>query len=582
MRKEFAWRSISLASLFAIIGILVIVQMARIQVSAEAADFRENTRRYEGWIKTIYPARGEIYDRNGKLFAGNQSVYEVGVTLEYVENAQNIASILSAVIPELDYIDTLNAINNADEDQIYLSLIDYVSAEQVDELKRIQDDIESENTQESLAGLNFREHLSRSYPEEAIAANVIGFVNRAGRGYFGIEEKYNDLLAGSPVQVWVPADPNRVEEIPRVPDGTTLILTLDRELQAATERILDQSLYNYGAQAGTIIVMDPQNGEILAMASTPRLNLVNYSEYSQVFDSASEYNRAINMPYEPGSVFKILTMAAALDMGVVTPQTSYTDTGGYPIGGTIIRNWDRQAWGIQDMTGCLQHSLNVCLAWVADQMGTDNFYEYMSHFGIGHPTGIDLSGEAGGRLKIPGDADWYPVDLATNAFGQGVTATPIQMMMAASAIANEGIMVTPHLLYGMVRDGKQYDFPPQDAGNPISKETALTLSEMLANSLLADESSALISGYRIAGKTGTAQIPTEYGWYSDDQTNTSFIGWGPIDAPQFMIYVWLEKPSTSIWASKTAAPVFAEVAGESVRLLNIPPDYIRQQHIVGQ
>ncbi len=217
MRKEFAWRSISLASLFAIIGILVIVQMARIQVSAEAADFRENTRRYEGWIKTIYPARGEIYDRNGKLFAGNQSVYEVGVTLEYVENAQNIASILSAVIPELDYIDTLNAINNADEDQIYLSLIDYVSAEQVDELKRIQDDIENENTQESLAGLSFREHLSRSYPEEAIAANVIGFVNRAGRGYFGIEEKYNDLLAGSPVQVWVPADPNRVEEIPRVP-----------------------------------------------------------------------------------------------------------------------------------------------------------------------------------------------------------------------------------------------------------------------------------------------------------------------------------------------------------------------------
>jgi cell division protein FtsI (penicillin-binding protein 3) len=215
-------------------------------------------------------------------------------------------------------------------------------------------------------------------------------------------------------------------------------------------------------------------------------------------------------------------------------------------------------------------------------MGPDNFYGYMAKFGFGHPTGIDLSGEAGGRLKIPGDADWYPVDLATNSFGQGITATPIQMMMATSAVANSGVMVTPHLLYGMVRDGKQYDFPPQNAGNPISKETAQTLSEMLANSLALEESEALVPNYRLAGKTGTAQIPTEYGWYASEETNTSFIGWGPVDDPQFMIYVWLEKPTTSIWASKTAAPVFAEVAEETIRLLDIPPDYIRQQYASGQ
>jgi len=288
------------------------------------------------------------------------------------------------------------------------------------------------------------------------------------------------------------------------------------------------------------------------------------------------------MPYEPGSIFKILTMAAALDTGTVTPQTTYIDMGYFSIGGTIIRNWDQGAWGLQDMTGCLQHSLNVCLAWIASEMGTDKFYEYMSSFGIGHPTGIDLSGEAGGRLKIPGDGDWYPVDLATNSFGQGVTTTPIQMLMATSAIANDGKMVTPHILYGMVRNGKQYDFPPQDAGSPISKGTARTLSEMLANSLVGEGSDAILPGYRLAGKTGTAQIPTEYGWYSDDETNASFIGWGPVDDPQFMIYVWLEKPTTSIWASETAAPVFAEVAKESVMLLNIPPDHIRQQYAAGQ
>ncbi len=586
MRKEFVWRSLSLAGIFAIIGVSIIVQMARIQTSTEAAAFREEVNRYKGWTENIYPARGEIYDRNGNLLAGNRSVYEIGVTLNDVENAQSIASILSTVL-DLDYVNILASINNASEEQVYLSLVDYVSAEEVAELRRIQDDIKKErgDSQESyddLSGLSFRVHLARSYPEDEIASNVIGFVNRSGRGYFGVEEKYNDLLAGVPVEVWIPADPNRVEEIPQVPDGTTLILTLDRELQAKIEEILDESLYNYGAKAGAIVVMDPQNGEILAMASTPRLDLSHYSQYDQVFDNASEYNRAINMPYEPGSVMKILTMAAALEMGVVTPQTGYTDTGAFPVGGAIIRNWNQESWGYQDMTSCLRNSLNICLAWIAVEMGPENFYEYMSDFGIGHPTGIDLSGEAGGRLKVPGDADWYPVDLATNSFGQGVTATPIQMMMAASSIANEGQMVTPHILYGMLRNGTQYDFPPQNAGSPISKETASVLSEMLANSIAGEDSEATIPGYRLAGKTGTAQIPTEYGYYSPDETNASFIGWGPVDDPQFMIYVWLEKPTTSTWASKTAAPVFALVAKESIRVLNIPPDIIRMQYAAEQ
>ncbi len=582
MRKEFAWRSLSLASLFTLISLVIVVQMVRVQISTDVADFRTASKRYEGWVKTIYPARGEIYDRNGKLLAGNQSVYEIGVTLAHVENPHSIAEILAAVT-ELEYVDVINAINNAGEEQIYLSLIDYVPVAQMEELLRIKAEIEEdENTKDSLVGLNFREHLSRSYPERSIAANVIGFVNRSGRGYFGIEEKYNDLLAGAPVQVWIPADPNRVEEVPHVPDGTTLILTLDRELQAATEEILDESLYNYGAKSGAIIVMNPQTGEVLAMASTPRLNLDQYSLYNQVFNNVSEYNLAVTMPYEPGSVMKIVTMAAALDSGVVTPDTTYTDTGSYPVGGAIIKNWDDKAWGLQDMTGCLQHSLNICTSWIAVAMGPDSFYEYMSKFGIGHQTGIDLSGEASGRLKIPGDADWYPVDLATNSFGHGVTTTPIQLMMAATAIANKGTMITPRLLYGMVRDGQQYDFPPQEAGHPISPQTAVTLTNMLATAMEQEASLGLVSGYRLAGKTGTAQIPTEYGWYSTEETNTSFIGWGPVDDPQFMVYVWLEKPSASRWASEVAAPIFAKVAEESIRVLNIPPDAVRQQYAAGE
>jgi cell division protein FtsI/penicillin-binding protein 2 len=209
-------------------------------------------------------------------------------------------------------------------------------------------------------------------------------------------------------------------------------------------------------------------------------------------------------------------------------------------------------------------------------MGADTFYAYMNRFGFGHPTGVDLAGEAAGRLKVPGDSDWYPVDLATNAFGQGIAVTPMQMLMAVSAVANDGRMVVPHVLSAMVRDGRQYSVPAQYSGSPISPETAHTLTEMLAVSLEQESSSALVPGYRVAGKTGTAQIPGPYG-YEYGETNASFIGWGPVDDPQFMIYVWLERPSTSIWGSETAAPTFARVAQETILVLNIAPDSIRNE-----
>jgi cell division protein FtsI/penicillin-binding protein 2 len=307
------------------------------------------------------------------------------------------------------------------------------------------------------------------------------------------------------------------------------------------------------------------------------MDLNYFWNYTSIYENASEYNRAISSPYEPGSVIKIFTMAAALDTGLVNPSTTYLDKGEFQIGGSIIRNWDSQAWGQQDMLGCIQHSLNVCLAWLASQMGPQNFYGYMNRFGFGRLTGIDLAGEAAGRLKVPGDGDWYPIDLGTNSFGQGMTATPIQVMTAASAIANQGRMVTPHVLYAMLRDGHQFNVPPQYMGTPIKTETAGTLNEMLAVALESEASAALVPGYRIAGKTGTAQIPTPYGIYDYSQTNTSFIGWGPVDDPQFLIYVWLERPTTSIWGSETAAPVFSLAAQKTVILLDIPPDNVRYQ-----
>ena len=577
MRQQYAWRSLLLNGILACVAALVVLQMVRIQASAEADAFRNQKYNFEGEFKTYYPERGEIYDHNGHLLAGNQTVYEVGVDLNAIRDPHSIAMALSVNLGK-NYDEIYSEILNPPAGLSYLVLDNYASSEAVTYLKELKKELDAaDNPTPSLAGLEFSPRLERSYPEDALASNVLGFVNLEGRGYFGVEEKYNDLLAGNPVQIWVPSDPNRAVEIPRIPNGTSLILTIDRDLQDAVEEILDQSLYDYGAQHGTIIVMNPKNGEILAMASTPRMDLNNFQNYGVIYSNASEYNRAIGMPYEPGSVMKIFTMAAALDTGLVTPNTTYMDTGEIQIGGVTIKNWDEKAWGLQTMIGCLQHSLNVCLTWVATQLGPQNFYGYMNRFGFGSLTGLDMAGEAAGRLKVPGDADWYPVDLGTNSFGQGISATPIQILTGASAIANQGHMVTPHVLYAMLRDGHQFNVPSQYSGSPIKAETAATLNEMLAVSMENESSAALVPGYRVAGKTGTAQIPTALGFYDLSQTNTSFIGWGPVDDPQFMIYVWLERPTTSIWGSETAAPVFSEVAQKTVILLNIPPDAIRLQ-----
>lgn len=578
MRQQYVRRSQFLTVALGLIALAIVVQMTRIQNSPEAAIFRQQAENYAYEYRTFYPNRGEIYDRNGRLLAGQKTVYEIGVDLNTVTDPHAISFAVSNTL-DMDYDQIMSVLQSPPEGISYIVIADFVDANQalyLQELKRALDEEAPEGYSGGLTGLQFKSHPQRSYPENALGSNVLGFVNREGRGYFGVEEKYNDLLAGNPVQVLVPTDPNKAFEIPNVPDGTTLVLTINRDLQAAAEDILDTALGEYGAVDGVIAIMDPRTGEMLALATSRRMDLNQFWNYDVVYDNATDFNPVISKTYEPGSVIKILTMAAALDSNTVAPGTTYLDTGSILIGGVTIQNWDRNPWGVQNMIGCLQHSLNVCMVTIASQMGAGTFYGYMDAFGFGHLSGIDMAGEAPGRLKVPGDSDWYPVDLGTNAFGQGVAVTPIQMMAAVSAVANDGRMVIPHVLYAMVREGRQYNVPAQFGSSPISAQTADTLSEMLAISLEDESSQALVPGYRVAGKTGTAQIPVD-GIYDSTQTNASFIGWGPVDDPQFMIYVWLEKPTSSPWGAETAAPVFSEMAKKTVILMDIPPDSIRHQ-----
>ncbi len=583
------WRFNLPAVLFLLAGVLIIVQLVRLQYSPEKKQFVAQGEQYSRTLHIFYPPRGDVYDRFGRLLAGSTLVYEVGVQVDNIENPDSIAFALSkALLAHQEYNypgysdDILAVIHQAQlSDTSYAQLADFVTPDELSTLQkwaRSYADLPNVNYGEagrpSLDGLVYRPRLQRYYPENKLASNLLGFVNREGDGMFGVESEFNDLLAGAPQSVWMTLDPYQVTEIPQLKAGADIVLTIDREIQAAAEAALDDGIEQSGADGGVVLVMDPNTGEMLAMASTPRLNPNEFWDYAEVFTGNTPYNRAISQDYEPGSVFKVLTMAAALDAGAVTPETEFVDTGAIQVGGITIHNWDWGAWGPQNMEGCMAHSLNVCLTWIATQLKAGPFYQYMQDFGIGRTTGIDLAGEASGRLKLPGDTDWYEADLATNSFGQGVAVTPIQMVMAVSAIANgKGEMMAPHIMKSIVRDGYQYTPAAQVIGQPISAKTAQTLTEMLAGSLESESSDALVNGYRVAGKTGTAQIPTPKG-YTGDETNASFVGWGPVGNPRFLVYVWLEKPTSSPWGSVVAAPVFHELVNQLVLLMNIPPDEV--------
>jgi cell division protein FtsI/penicillin-binding protein 2 len=591
MKPPFYTRFVFVALVCALLGIAIIIQMVRINYTSYADDLMTKSIDYQGVHKLVYPARGTIYDRSGSILATNQIGYELGIDLKFVNDPESIAFAVTSLIDRLDYaqIYGLASIQSRGESENrYFVLTSYVSKEKIQELETLEESYalrreQNKTTKPNLSGLVWTPMQQRAYPEGNLAANVLGFYNYFSRetaqGVYGIEEAYNTLLSGRPQYIFMPNNPYLVEALPNIEPGASLVLTIDREIQKMLEDTLVEALEWSGAENGTIIVADPETGEILGMASTPFFNPNEYWTYQETFSGITPYNRAVGSAYEPGSVFKVITMAAALDSGVATPDSTYNDaTGVYWVADSWpIYNWNMGAWGEQTMIGCMQYSLNVCLAYIADELlQEDLFYQYLQAFGFGRSTGIDLAAEANYPLRLPENNQWVELDLATNSFGQGIAVTPIQMVTAISAVANEGNMMMPHIVKSVVDRGQQYDVSPQIINTPISAETAETLTEMLTFTLEEEASLALVEGYRLAGKTGTAEIPTE-GGYTSSLTNTSFVGWGPSDDPKFLVYVWLEKPTISKWGSEVAAPIFRNVVEKLVVLMRIPPDDIYQE-----
>lgn len=273
---------------------------------------------------------------------------------------------------------------------------------------------------------------------------------------------------------------------------------------------------------------------------------------------------------------KLVTMASALDSGTVTPQTTYNDTGTIVLGGHPIYNWDRSSRGTVDMTGLLANSLNVGAATIASWMGPDTFYNYFQRFGFGRPTGVDMLAETGGQLPLPGSSIWTEINIGTNAFGQGMATTPLQMISSVSAIANDGYLMQPYVVQEIRFPDEVMVHEPTILSRPITEETAHQVTAMAVIAVRTEVFGAQVEDYTVAGKTGTAEIP-EGGIYHPTDTIGSFIGWLPADDPELIILIKLDRTKSSPWGSMTAAPVFAELATDLATLLNIPPDSVRLQ-----
>lgn len=525
--------------------------------------------------RTVWP--WITIEPEGATTAGGSPVYLIGAKINFITDTAEAAHVLAPLLEIEEERLTLLLTMPTDTDLIWRPLAGGIGGEAAVKLAELDNSV--------WPWLTMQPAWRRFYAEGALASHLLGFVNDDGDGY-GIEAFQQRFLRPKSVGDTgdMTADERLMPEDMQYADlmaysGTDLRLTIDRTIQAFIEGELDKALVEYGADGGTILVMNPRTGEILAIASRPHYEPFRYADYWARGESGLFLDPAISMAYEPGSVFKVITIAAALDSGAVTLNWSYHDTGLLEYGGVRIYNWNRGAFGQQNLQGLVDNSLNVGAATLTTQMmGADTYYRYIRLFGFGQTTGIGVEGEASGLCHFPRDWDWSPSFLATNAFGQGIAVTPIQMVTAVSAIANDGVMMAPFVVAERrFSDGRVVPTPPRVLETPIRPETAHAVAELMANYIDRKLPAAQVPGYRIAGKTGTAQIPAE-GGYDPNEVITSFIGFGPMPDPEVLILVKLDRPGVdpSIrWGTSTAAPVFKNVAERVFVLLGIPPTELR-------
>lgn len=550
---------------------------------------RIGARGEQSAVENIIPAtRGEIYTSDNFPLAANQEAFIVyGKPSELKEDPAVVAKNIAPLLISEKYATEEAKLSESEEKT------------KEDEIKKEEEDLKNKLSNHNLIwvqlarkiplstkqkienlklpGLGFESDEKRFYPEASMAAHILGFVgsDKYGQdtGYNGLEGYWDKELKGKDGRLGQETDPLGIPILvgsykPVAPQkGSSIYLTLDRTIQFFAEEKLRVAVEKYGAKQGTVIVADPKTGGILALANYPTYNPSIFGEYAQ----NAFKNPAIGDVYEPGSTFKLITMSAAIDLSKVTAGTKCDVCDGpRSIGGYKISTWDNKYHPNLTMTEVIQHSDNVGMTYVADKLGADKFYDYIGKFGFGQATGIDLQSEVEGNIR-PRE-DWKPIDLATASFGQGLAVTPIQVVQAVNVIANNGKLVSPHLVDKIKNERGEEMIKPKEERQIISPKTSAVITEMMVNAVEKGEAKYFApKGYRIAGKTGTAQIPVA-GHYDPDKTIASFVGFAPAENPRFVMLVSFTEPSSSIFGAETAAPTFFAIAKDIFNYFGITPD----------
>ena len=577
-RRRLSFLAISLVAF----GGVLLVRLIQLQILEHdrylAKASSEHTRKYE-----IPARRGELYIHDGETerspLALNQTLKILYADPRFVGDKAQVAAKLAAVTGG----------SAADYQQRLERGIEYAVL-----ADRLPNDVAERVKALNLIGVGLADRDYRTYPEGSLAAQEVGFVNADGRGQYGVEQYLDERLGGTPGQLAAKTDTHGIpiataDNVIKPPvDGASYLLTIDRNIQAMVEQKLADQVQAVKAKSGSVVVLDPSTGAVKAMATYPTFDP---NQYSKVTDYSVFLNQTVDAQFEPGSGIKVFTMAAGLDQGKVTPDSTYDDPGCYHVDDRNVCNaaGDKAGKG-KTMTVVLRDSLNTGVMHVLRLLGgnPDKFtlagkkllYDYFTkHFGFGQRTGIEQANEAAGAINLPSNAAGNDVNYANMSFGQGMSVTMVQMVAAMAAVANGGKLYQPHLVEAEIKpDGTTKSVAPKlISDHVISPTAAQQLNQMLQ--VVVQHGSGYRTNdignnrhYRIAGKTGTAQIPKPDGTgYIEGANIGSFTGFAPAEAPRFVVMVQINRPGVAGYAEFTTVPVFGQICDWLFKYYGLPP-----------
>lgn len=554
---------------FCVLGLGILARFFQLQV-LEHESYKVLASGQHTLERALIPRRGTIYIRDrldGALhpIATDRDAWQIYAVPREMKDRASVAEQVSQLLhkPKEEFLSKLMSPTTT-----YMVLDRDAAYEVVEAIRQAQ-----------IPGIGVQKGLTRLYPEHGLGGQMLGFVSldeqnqRVGR--YGLEGYFDDVLRGKAGRIEAERDASGRRltigsiNLEEAQDGSDIVLTIDRQIQYIACAKIQEAVQRFGATGGSVVIVRPQDGSVLAMCSAPDFDP---AQFRFVEDIAIFNNPVVSYNYEPGSIFKPVTLAAGIDAGKITPRTTYTDTGEERIDDFTIRNSDKLAHGLQTMTDVLEKSLNTGTIYVQRLLGKELFRAYVEKFGFGEKTGIPLSAEAKGDVsQVYKKGDIFA---ATISFGQGMAATPMQMVMSYVPLANGGRRYAPRLVEEVrLPNGVVEKLAPKLLNQVISERTSRLITAMLVNVVENGHGKrAGVPGYYVAGKTGTAQIPNPKGGYLKDATIGSFVGYAPSERPEFVMLVKIDRPTTVQFAESSAAPIFGELANELVHILNIPPE----------